>query len=185
MKRVDGTHRPAAKHSLWVPDDSVNDPALGESYNPGPQVRGPYFATPFVADFIGQTPGHVCQVLSEQRATAYAIYDPAGSVPARLALLNLNYWAADNGTRPSIPFAVSAHGETVTVRRLHADAGAAAQGDDVDGTTISWAGETWSHAVDDGNGHSTGEASEETVPLCDGVAVVEVPDSEAVIVYFE
>lgn len=186
VKRVDGTHRPAAKHSLWVPDDSVNDPALGESYNPGPQVRGPWFATPFVADFISNSPGQVVQVLGEQFATGYAIYDSEGD-PARVALLNLKYWGAGNGTRPSTTFAVpvAEDVESVTVRRLHADAGAAAQGDDVDGTTIVWAGETWSYEVDDGNGHLTGAAVEETVEVCEGVALVSVPDSEGVIVYLQ
>lgn len=168
-----------------MPDDSVNDPALGDSYNPGPQVRGPFFATPFVADFIGtEAAGAVVQVLSEELATGYAIYDADGSAPTRLALLNLRYWDSSQGERPSTAFAVPATGDTVTVKRLRAEAGAAAQGDDVDGTTITWAGETWSYAADDGEGHLTDAPGEETVEVCEGVAIVEVPDSEGVVVVF-
>ncbi|CAK7205083.1 hypothetical protein SEUCBS139899_007848 [Sporothrix eucalyptigena] len=186
-KRVDGTMRPAANHSLWVPDDSAA-PA-----NPGPQVRAPFYTLPFVADFIGHTPGDVVEVdLGSDVLTAYASYNAGSGTLGKLALINLQAWAegVSMGARGSVTFAVPApSGCTVsaTVRRLTAAAGCQALGYDYAGPTqnITWAGEQWSYAIDNGKGHMVpGVNAAETVPVVDGVVHVTVLDSEAVIVSF-
>ena len=188
VKRVDGTQRPATHHSLWVPDASAN--SVG---NIGPQVRGPYFATPMVADFLGTGSGAVVNILGEDTRTAYAIYDSATGALSRVALVNLNYWSADTGSlsggaRGNTTFTINVGTvQSVTVRRLHADAGAHAQGFDVQGASgyITWGGETWSYKQDRGNGHFlAGVATNETVTVNKkGIAKIVVPDSEAVVVY--
>ena len=151
VKRLDATQRPAAHHSLWVPDNSTNSPALGSEQNFGPEVRGPYYAVPMVADFVGTDPGAVVPLLGEDTLTAYAMYSSSGAL-AKVALVNLNYWSADTNTtsaRPSRTFRipVGADVQTVTVRRLQAAMGAHAMGYDVQGDSgiITWAGETWSY----------------------------------------
>ncbi|KAK3707899.1 hypothetical protein LTR37_011751 [Vermiconidia calcicola] len=166
VKRVDATHRPAAYHSLWVPDSSTNDPTLGDQQNIGPQVRGPWFAMPMIADFVGKQPGAVVPVLEQDLATAYAMYDPSTSALSRIMLVNLKFWSAD---------------------RLRADAGAHAQGYDVQGDSgvITWAGETWSYVLDNGSGSLVdGVPVSETIGICQGVASITLPDSEAAIAYF-
>lgn len=54
VKRVDSTQRPAAPHSLWVPDKSTNSASLGAEQNVGPQLRGPYYATSPISLARGQ-----------------------------------------------------------------------------------------------------------------------------------
>ena len=168
VKRVDATQRPAAHHSLWVPDTSTNDPTLGDQQNIGPQVRGPYYATPMTADFVGRNPGPVAELLGEDTTTAYAMYDASSGAVSKVALVNLKYWSADTGgVRGSVLYEIPISNKrtrSVTVQRLRADAGAHAQGYDVqgDGGVITWAGETWSYALDNGEGH-----------LVDGVPVSE------------
>ncbi|KAK3724818.1 hypothetical protein LTR37_000866 [Vermiconidia calcicola] len=189
VKREDATHRPAAYHSLWVPDDSTNDPALGDQQNTGPQVRGPWFAMPMIADFVGKQPGAVVPILEQDLATAYAMYDPSTSALSRIMLVNLKFWSADvNGERVNITFDVPVSGSgQVTVKRLCADAGAHAQGYDVQGENgvITWAGETWSYELDNGSGSlADGVPVSETVEVCNSVASITLPDSEAAIVYF-
>ena len=44
VSRVSGTQRPVARHSLWIPKPNLTEE--------GPQVRAPYYAQPFVADFV-------------------------------------------------------------------------------------------------------------------------------------
>ncbi|KAK8008368.1 hypothetical protein PG991_010919 [Apiospora marii] len=129
--------------------------------------------------------------------SAYAAYSGASSHGSdggkleRVALLNMRLY---NGTeqgasRGSQIFQVlvgSSDVDEVEVRRLHADLGAAAMGFDHSGPehNATWAGEQWSKKVDDGRGHFPQGAGEvvEKVQVRDGVAVVEVPDSEAVMV---
>ena len=190
VKRLDATQRPAAPHSLWVPDNSTNDPALGDEQNIGPQVRGPYYATPMIADFVGHEPGAVVPLLEEDTVTAYASYSLASGALEKVALVNLNYWSADTGgQRGEVVFSIpisDSRINNVTVQRLHADAGAHAQGYDVQGNDgiITWAGEMWSYELDNGEGHLvTGEVVKETVEVCGGVASVSVEDSGAAIVY--
>lgn len=225
--RIDSTGRPSANHSLWVPNNASNNPALGKEYNPGPQVRAPWYGIPMVADFMGKAPGAVVNLLADDFMTAYAMYEPpewwesdAANAsysssdssswgppdswgqhgPSKIAILNLNLWADNTGVaRGSQTFAIPistgysnassqswSGGANIVLSRLHADAGVAAQGYDVEGDTgmITWAGETWSYPLDDGKGSLVqGVPQTENVPVCNGYAIVEVPDSEAVIVY--
>jgi hypothetical protein len=70
-----------------VPDYSAGDT------NPGPQTRGVWYALPFIADFIGQSPGKVVEVnLGSDVLTAYAIYDASTSQLSKFALINLRTW---------------------------------------------------------------------------------------------
>lgn len=191
IKRVDQTGRPAAPHSLWVPNESANDPSNGIEQNIGPQVRGPYYAMPLVADFLGSSPGPVTEIYSEDLATAYAMYDSSSGKVAKVALVNLKFWAADvGGTRGSVTFDIPVHDESitsVTVQRLRSDSGAHAIGYDNEGagSMITYAGETWSYKLDGGNGSPvSGVPKQQTVKVCGGVASVKVPDSEAVLVFF-
>lgn len=133
--------------------------------------------------------------------SAYAAYSSGagghggheGGKLQRVALLNLRLYngtaAAEQGTRrgsEAFRVPVGEGVEAVEVRRLHADLGAAAMGFDHSGPAhnATWAGEQWSSRVDGGRGHfARGRGQEvETVPVRDGVALVEVPDSEAVMV---
>ncbi|KAK5174300.1 uncharacterized protein LTR77_001380 [Saxophila tyrrhenica] len=193
VKRVDQTGRPAASHSLWVPDTSANDPSNGNQQNIGPQVRGPYYGLPMVADFMGTSSGRVVELLGEDLATAYAIYDPSSGALSKVALVNLKFWSADvGGTRGSMTFDIPVNSSvsSVKVQRLRTAAGAHALGYDNQGKCgnggmITWAGETWSYKLDNGNGSPVdGVNASETVDVCDGVASVELPDSEAAIVFF-
>lgn len=190
VKQVHQTGRPAAYHSLWVPDTSANNAANGNQQNIGPQVRGPYYGLPLVADFQGTSSGKVTEILGDDLATAYAIYDSGSGALSRVALVNLKFWSADvGGTRGSTTFdiPVKAGVKSVKVSRLRADAGAHALGYDNQGNggMITWAGETWSYKLDQGNGSPvSGVAKTETVAVCNGVASVTLPDSEAAVVYF-
>ena len=186
VKRIDLTQRPATWHSLWVPDDSTNDPSLGAQYNPGPQVRGPWFAMPMLADFVGAEPGAVVELLGEDTLTAYAMLDETSTTLGKVVILNMRFWSeSDDKSRPAMSFTVPV-GEgvdTVTVKRLQSEAGAYAGGHDMNGKDVTWAGETWSYEIDNGEGHFVDRAGRsETVEVCDGVALVQVRDSEAVIV---
>ncbi|KAK7984704.1 glycoside hydrolase family 79 protein [Apiospora saccharicola] len=131
--------------------------------------------------------------------SAYAAYSGAsshgnnGNKLQRVALINMRLYngtaAAEQGTKrgsETFRIPVGSGVDEVEVRRLHADLGAAAMGFDHSGPehNATWAGEQWSKKVDDGRGHFTHGAAEEVqkVRVRDGVAVVEVPDSEAVMV---
>ncbi|KAH8682003.1 hypothetical protein BX600DRAFT_492108 [Xylariales sp. PMI_506] len=190
--------RPSAQRQFWVPDDSA--PA-----NPGPQVRAPFPAAPFLADFIGGSDAADTAVAeidldaeTHPFLSAYAVYNTtttsssSSSSLSRVALLNLDLYnataaVAAGRARTSKAFAVAVgDGVTsVTVRRLHADLGVAAMGYDYAGpaSNVTWAGEQWSYAIDNGNGHFvTGAAETETVAVTDGVATIVVPACEAVII---
>ncbi|OJJ42418.1 hypothetical protein ASPZODRAFT_29260 [Penicilliopsis zonata CBS 506.65] len=184
VARVDGTQRPAANHSLWVPDDSAGD------VNPGPQVRAPFYAQPFVADFIGLAPGNVLEIdLASDYLVAYASYNASTGAAEKLALINFIAWAdgISTASRGSVSFAVSASGlrDTVRVRRLRAEAGCQAMGYDYAGPeqNITWAGEQWSYSLDGGEGHLVANVNvSEVVDVTDGQFTVQVLDSEAILV---
>ncbi|KAJ5612102.1 hypothetical protein N7510_005296 [Penicillium lagena] len=186
VSRIDATHRPAALHSYWVPDDSAGDT------NPGPQVRGVWYALPFIADFIGHNPGKVAEVdLGSDVLTAYAMYDRFTNRLAKVALINLRTWVegestSDRGSENvSIPISFGTF--TYKVERLVSAAGAQAMGFDYGGPTenITWAGEQWSYSIGQGKGHLVpGIPTEETHIVTGGEVKVEVSDSEAVLVTF-
>lgn len=193
VRRVVSSGRPVAKHAPWVPDDSSGG---------GPAVRALWAASMFVADFVGKDKRRsVLEVPlgggGEALASAYVMYDDdddddgtASSKAAdRVALVNLKAWeAASDQDRGSLAFAVPVvkGTDSVKVRRLRADAGAWATGFDEGGAeeNVTWAGEQWTYKVDKGKGHYVdGKLEEQTVKVQDGRAVVNVPDTEAVIVY--
>jgi hypothetical protein len=190
VKRVDVTHRPAAPHSVWVPDDSANDASNGAQQNIGPEVRAPYYGLPLIADFQGKSSGRVTAILENDLATAYAIYNPSSGKVSKVALVNLKFWSADvGGTRGSVTFNIPVPSgiSTVTVQRLRADSGAHALGYDHEGQggMITWAGYTWSYKLDQGSGSRvTGVPVSQTVQVCNGIATVKLPDSEAAVVFF-
>ncbi|KAK8124773.1 glycoside hydrolase family 79 protein [Apiospora kogelbergensis] len=181
--------RPVAGRVFWVPDET------GGAKNPGPQVRAPYPAAIFLADFVGKTPGAVKEldlgVKDHPYLSAYAMYDAQqGGKLGRVALVNMRLY---NGTRTpgdkrgveTFRVPVPQGVQSVKVRRLHADHGAAAMGFDFGGRehNVTWAGQQWSYSVDQGKGH--GKVVEDEVKVQDGVAAVNVPDSEAVIVFMK
>ncbi|XXH04066.1 hypothetical protein Hte_010477 [Hypoxylon texense] len=185
VQRVVDSGRPAARHASFVPDSS-------ESYG-GPAVRPPWVANMFVADFVGKDKSRNVLEVSlgddEALASAYVMYDAKSKKADRVALVNLKAWdAASNQDRKGLAFAVPvAEGtESVKVRRLRADAGVWATGFDEGGAkeNVTWAGRQWTYKVDKGKGHyETGKLEEQTVKVQDGKALVNVPDTEAVIVY--
>lgn len=180
VARVDGTQRPAAQHSLWVPISGLKS-------NPGPSVRPPFYAQPFIADFIGKsgTTAVVNLGLGSEKLAAYAAYN--GATLARVAIVNLNEWNTGDSKRPVQSFVLNVPKgiNSVTVRHLHSDAGAGAFGYDFGGAdqNITWAGEQFSYKVDDGKGHVSDKVST-TVNAVGGSVTIPVPDSEAVIVSF-
>jgi hypothetical protein len=165
--------------------------------NLGPQVRGPWFAAPFVADFVGMSPGRVVRLWEEEFGVAYGMFDPASARLSKVAVVNLRYWSADTGAvdgsaeRGNVTFSIPVQDrsiENVTVRRLIADAGAHALGLDAGGDDqpITWAGETWSYSMDNGRGHFVdGVSRGETVEVCEGMAIVSVEDTGAAIVFLD
>lgn len=177
--RINMTQRPVAKHSLWVPNDS-SDHGM-----PGPSVRAPFTAQPFVADFIGKGGAPVVEVLGNPFAAAYVAYGEDGTAE-RIAIVNLRLWYKGcGGPRSALKFNVNVGAiAKATLKRLHADQGVTALGFDIGGPgeNITWAGEQWTYKVDQGKGHVSG-SREETVKVEDGAITVTVPDSEAVIVY--
>jgi len=179
VTRVTGTQRPAAQHALWVP--------VNVQTNPGPQVRAPFYAQPFVADFIGNSTRPVAAInldLKSDFLTAYALYE--GEALARVALVNLREWNNTMDTpRGNKTFAINVPtgNNKVSVSRLRARAGAAARGFDANGQNITWAGTQWSYKADEGKGQLIAPKSE-PITVQDGIATVEIADSEAVMVFF-
>ncbi|KAJ5088513.1 hypothetical protein N7456_012129 [Penicillium angulare] len=188
VSRVDATHRPAALHSYWVPDDSAG------AINPGPQVRAVWYALPFVADFLGQSPGKVVEIdLESDTLAAYAIYNSSTNNVSRLAIINLRTWvngddygSSSRGSE-TISVPIASNVSSVTVRRLQSAAGAFAMGFDYAGPSenVTWAGEQWSYSIDQGKGHRVDGVSEkETYSVSGGVVEIEIQDSEALSIEF-
>jgi hypothetical protein len=183
VARIDGTQRPANTHSHWVP-------ASGKlTGNPGNEVRASYYAWPYVADFLGNTNSRVGVVeldIGEEKdqRSAYAIYED--NKLARVALLNLKVWMADNGReRGNVTFEINgADATNVKVARLMAKDGVSARGYDYDGTNITWAGERWAYKIDKGNGHIVEEGWKQLDATTSGKIRVDVMDSEAVMLDF-
>jgi hypothetical protein len=173
---------PTSKRVFWNPDNT------GGTKSPGPQVRAPFPAAIFVADFIGMdSKSAVTEVdLGRPFLSAYAMYDNASGKLQRIALINMRVYNATKGNvRNSVTFNLSLGKsvKSVSVRSLHADLGIAAMGYDFAGPTgnVSWAGEQWSHSINLGRGHFTNGAMEETnETVTGGTLSLAVPDSEAV-----
>lgn len=173
--------RPNARRVFWTPD------ATGGKQSPGPHARAPFPAAVFVADFIGKgAPSAATEVETEGDLTsAYAVYNEESGALQRVALLNMRlYNGTEGGERGQHTFCVEVGDvEGVKARRLRAERGVAAMGYDFGGaeSNVTWAGEQWSHDVDNGEGHFLGDGTEEEdVEVGDGAACVDVPDSEVV-----
>ena len=176
--------RPNADRAFWCPDNT------GGPSSPGPQVRAPYPAAIFVADFVGKGNAAVVELDTKRDLlSAYAAYDNESKKLQRVALVNLRLY---NGTRAgkrgaeNFQVQVGSGIQSVKVQRLHAEKGVAAMGYDFGGSSnnVSWAGEQWSHSLDQGKGHYTnGKVEETTIKISNGVASVEVLDSEAVMLF--
>lgn len=168
VERVNMAMKPIGGFSLWLPHET-------DGYLPA--VRAPYYAQPYIADFMGKTGAQVLnQDLKSKRLSAYAAYDQGRL--ARIALVNLNLWnGTDQSERPVQTFNVQANVDQncVQVRRLTAPTGAYAN------DTITWAGQQWTY---ESNGMSvtTNQTLSEPVPVQNGVAQVDVAASEAVMV---
>lgn len=184
VARVAASQRPAAVHSYWVPNDSA------DSKSSGPEVRGVWYALPFLADFIGRQPGTVAEVsLGRELLTAYAKYDAATGLPSKIALINLRTWVHNySGKRGfetvSIPIP---SGTQYKVQYLRSKAGSLALGIDAGGPSesITWAGEQWSYSVNQGIGYGHPHPSaDKTHTATDGKADIDVYDSEAILVTF-
>lgn len=196
VSRVVASQRPAAHHSLWVPDASANSKDLGAECNAGPQVRGPWFAMPMLADFIGKNPGRVVRLVEEDDVVVYGMFGPGEKKLDKIAVLNMRFWAQETGglhggkERGHVTFSIPVADlsvKKVTVKRLQADAGAHALGYDAGGKEemITWAGETWSHAKDKGHGHFVEDVPRsQAVEVCEGIALVSVKDTSAAIISF-
>ncbi|KAH8886548.1 hypothetical protein GQ53DRAFT_827864 [Thozetella sp. PMI_491] len=181
---------PTSRRVFWNPDST------GGTNSPGPQVRAPFPAAMFVADFIGsETNAAVTEInlgTGIPLLSAYAMYDGSTSKLLRVALVNMRIYNATNAalvgnTRGSVTFNLSLGTavKSAVVRSLHADKGVAAMGYDFGGPTsnVSWAGEQWSYSIDQGKGHyTTGAAQQTTMTVTNGVLSLTVPNSEAVIV---
>lgn len=182
VTRLVNNQSPSGNFSAWVPIDLAS--------NPGPQVRAPFYVMPFVADFVGNTAHPVSAVQLDisppsEYLTAYAMYEDDSL--ARVALVNLREWSVANGTpRGTASFAIRVPDgcRNATVSTLNAEGGATALGFDADGQNITWAGEQWSYKADQGTGHYSAPSS---VPasLQNGAAVVDVADSEAVMLVLQ
>jgi hypothetical protein len=182
VARIDGTQRPANIHSYWVP------PAGDLTKNAGNEVRAPFYAWPYIADFLGSTKSSVGVVeLSagdeKDLHTAYAVYED--NKIARVALLNMKVWMPENyGTRGSATFEIDGVDATdVQIAQLTAEKGASARGYDYDKSNITWAGEQWAYQIDQGNGHEVGEGWK-PLDATGGKIRVDVSDSEAVMLDF-
>lgn len=183
VARVDGTQRPANIHSYWVP-------ASGDlTGNPGNEVRAPYYAWPYIADFLGNTNSSAGVVEldvgdEKDQQSAYAVYED--DKLARVALVNLKVWMAGNsGTRGKATFEIDGVDATdAKIARLTAKEGVSARGYDFNGTNITWAGEQWAYKIDQGNGHVVGEGWKHLDTTGNGKISVDVSDSEAVMLDF-
>lgn len=179
VARINFTQRPRAEHALWVPIAGVPE-------SPGPQVRAPYYALPFVADFVGNSsiPTMVQEMdLKSDVFTAYGAY-VSGHL-ARVAVINLREWSSSMSIpRSNQTFVLTIPGNITSIRvaRLHADNGAQARGYDANRQNITYAGMQWSAALDQGRGHLSGQPFD-TVAVVKGYTTITLPDSEAVLVY--
>jgi hypothetical protein len=180
--------RPHCDRAFWTPDNSAGD------FSPGPQVRAPYPAAMFVADFLGK--GNSSSVVEldtdSDLLSAYAMYDTGSKDRdlVRVALCNLNmYNGSSNHQSPrgtqTFELPMPDHITNVTVRYLRADLGVGAMGYDFGGSTnnVSWGGEQWSHDIDQGKGHlTTGQVEEDVLNVTSGKVSVDVQDSEVAMV---
>ena len=203
IQRVSNTLRPIELHSFWFPDNSC-------IFTMRPVVQPAFSSAAFVADFIGTGDSAASKVaevpltdasgINSDYFSAYVAYGAQSNTPVRVAILNMRSWDNDylfnpsNTARGSVNFTVVGNGGVLggggigaaSVRRLHADKGWSACGYDLGGedNNVTWAGEQWTQLLDNGQGHfRNGAIEEEPLELpSTGTVVVNIPDTEAVIV---
>jgi hypothetical protein len=118
---------------MWRPVDIQNTTA---------QVFAPFYAQPFVADFIANTGGNtrVIHFYTGNLIGMYAAYDGNSTGPSRLAVVNFNFWRG-NGTRPNFDVAFNDLGQNITsatVYHLTSSTGAYARAQN-----ITYGGSQW------------------------------------------
>ncbi|CAH0016613.1 unnamed protein product [Clonostachys rhizophaga] len=161
---------------LWLPHASGGFPA---------QVFSNYYSQPFLADFVGSSGktrvAKLDVVIGESvpNLAAYAAFEDG--VVKRIAVANLGYWNRTSSTfdRPvaSIRLDLALETDLLTVAHLGSPDGAGAGAE-----TITYAGSQWTF-------ESLGEEVKgirndtEEVVVENGGAVINVPASEAVIIY--
>lgn len=161
---------------LWLPQASAGA---------APQVFANFYAQPFVADLVGSSgTAQVAQLAIADEATgnwaAYAAFE-SGGAPARLAILNLNYWNSSSSTvaraSQTITVAVPDGVLSVTVDVLSSPEGAGASAD-----SITYAGSQWTY-------ESLGlevagvRNDSQTLSVEDGTVDITVYQSSAVLVH--
>lgn len=161
---------------LWLPVSSAGFPA---------QVFANFYAQPFVADFVGSSgktrisKAAVTNADSAPNLAAYVAFE--NGVARRVAVANLAYWNRTSSAveRPSasIDIKLASNATSVRVTRLSSPDGAGAGAD-----TITYAGSQWTY---ESLGKEVTGVRNDTfdVIVQDGIASVDVSDSEAVIVY--
>ena len=179
VTRINFQHIMRALYGLWLPQESAGEPA---------QTWANFYAMPFVGDFIGNTGGKtkVLQLgisgqLDDQNTVAYMAFND--TVPARLAIVNLQEWPKPQGSastlRGSALFELHGlpQGRTI-VRHLSSPHGAHANA-----SSITYGGSQWTYesggretpVVDDSIWFDVGS---------DGRGCVAVADSSAVLILF-
>ncbi|KAF2637824.1 hypothetical protein P280DRAFT_551970 [Massarina eburnea CBS 473.64] len=179
VDRISLVQRPGVIRALWTP--------FATAKRPGPMVQAQYYSYPFIADFLGRNVagkrGVVEIPLNNSVFSAYGMFE--GGTLTRVAVVNLREYSGE-GDRKAVKASLEGLGDgvrKVVVGRLHADEGTAAGGFDVNEKNITWSGEQWSVAVNNGRAH--GKIVQTEVNITNGVVDVVVPDSEAVIVYLK
>lgn len=161
---------------LWLPVASAGF---------DPRVFATFYAMPFLGDFVGKSGKTTVTKIDlaggsvAPNLVAYAAFEDGS--PQRLAIVNLDYWNRTSSDIerpvPIVSFNLPDEIDSVRVTRLSSPDGAGA---DVD--TITYAGSQWTY-------ESLGEEVEgvrddtEDVEVEDGQISIEVPSSEAVIIY--
>ena len=163
-----------AGFSLWQP--------IATPHNQ-PAVRGPYYAQPFIADFISTASSALLAVhnidLHTPYLSAYAAY--SGNTLTKMGLVNLQLW---DGTKPrpakNVRIKVPGQkGASARVSRLTSGVSATAQADQ-----MSYAGLRWSFE-NHGNAMTVNQNAVQTVQVGqDGVLQLTIADSEAAMIVF-
>lgn len=142
-----------------------------------PYVRAPLYGQVFVADMLGHHPEvQVKELLGlPWNMSAYGVYE--GGLLAKYVVVNYDEW---NNTTPyerpsqevllSIPSGV----DHVIIERLTGNGANADEG-------IEWAGLSWNYT--DGRLAESGNYKSESVEVVGGTAKLNIPSTEAVLVY--
>ena len=165
-----------AGYNLWLPVASAGYKA---------QVFANYYSQPLIADFIGSSgKTQVAKLDTDASAhpnlAAYAAYEDDS--PRRVVIANLDYWnrTSSGVRRPVIPVAIPIEGDqdSVQVYRLRSPEGAGA-----DASSITYGGSQWTYESAGREVKGVREEDREVVQVKDGAAVVNVPASEAVLIW--